>query len=193
MSGSDLAERVQIARITAPVNRDDRSCSFGQYGFERPRRILPVSGSISANTGMACCIKTTCPVATNVCGGNTTSSPALTPASTSARWSAEVPLFSATGWLRWYSRDRTSSNSATRAPWLTLPDRSTAAASSIACGETTVSKNEMLTGPARHLPARQGNVLTRGAFAPPKKSPPGENEETGARRRSRGCSVPRPV
>ena len=47
--------------------------------------------------GFALCCNTTEPVAINVWAGKITSSPSPTPAKTNARWSAEVPELTVTG------------------------------------------------------------------------------------------------
>ncbi len=78
------------------------------------------------------------PVARNVCGGRMTSSPACTPATANARWSAAVPLFTATGRTRPSRAASSPSNRLTCLPSLRKPERSVATAFAMACSETVV-------------------------------------------------------
>lgn len=98
---------------------------------------LKVTGSMSANTGVAPVSRTELAVAAKVNEGTTTSSPAPIPAATSASRSAEVPEFTATQCRPSTSAENSSSNAATSGPCTTWPPRSTRTAASISSSPIT--------------------------------------------------------
>ena len=79
-----------IARVRGPIAASSRRRVHAEASC----------GSTSTNTGTAPWWSTAIAVATKVKAGTMTSSPARTPAPTSARWSAEVPLLVARQYLR---------------------------------------------------------------------------------------------
>src|SRR4051812_26268775 len=87
---------------------------------------FPVAGPTSANTGVALTYRTALAVAMNENDGTTTSSPAFTPSRYSARCRPVVHDDTATPWPAPLASANASSNSATRGPCATQPDRTTA-------------------------------------------------------------------
>ena len=94
---------------------------------------LPLSASTSAKTGLAPSSMAQKAEATNERGVTTTSSPGPMPKARSASSSASEPLASAMPWPPPKRLVHAASKATTSGPvhWLTLPERSTAAAASI--------------------------------------------------------------
>src|SRR3989338_1250886 len=84
--------------------------------------MLSVLGSMSTNTGLAPVNKTELDVATKLSGVVIASSPRLRPAARHARWSAAVPLETATANFAPQKLASVASNSGMAGPWVSHLD-----------------------------------------------------------------------
>ena len=102
-------------------------------------------------TGSAPTYRTALTLATKVRAGTITSSPGPTPAASSARCSAAVPLLTAATWRTPRYSLNASSNSAVRGPMVSQPElrQSSTASTSVSVGSTAVRGTVQVISPAR--------------------------------------------
>ena len=118
--------------------------------------VLYVFGSMSTKTGLAPACRIAFAEAMNVNDGQITSSPGPTPAATSARCSAVVQFETTIAWRAPVYAASASSNSCTRRPWVSQPERTASAAAAASSSPTTGFVIGMRTG--RVVPAVIGGL-----------------------------------
>ena len=149
---------------------------------------LPVTGSTSAKTGRAPTYIATFAVAMNENEGRTTSSPAPTPATMSARCRPVVQLETATACSACWASANRRSNSATRGPCATHPEEMTSVTAAISSspsqGCITLMRVTTTAPGARRRSPRAADATSRRAreaLAPDRPGP--RNQGPRARRR----------